>query len=382
MSRRPHVVIDALQVHERPTGVALASLEYLAELAKKDRGFRFTVLVSQPDLFEFLIGVDAWRVVPCVEAGGGVLRKAIFTQWGLPRLLAQLEADLLHSLQFVTPLRAPCPVVATVHDMAWRLHRSTIEQPRRSYYRFLVPRCLAKAAAIVTNSDATAQDVGRCLPGLAARVSATPFGTPTWLAPYCTGERDKRATNHRPYFLFVGTLEPRKNLVNLLAAFAEFLIVAKKELPDSSDLPRLVLAGTNGWQMTDIEAAISDFAFPEQLIRLGYQEREQLASLYAGALALVFPSLYEGFGLPILEAMSMNLPVMTSARGAMAEVAGEAAILVDPLDTGSMSQAMLKLAKDHRWRDLLAKKGVQRSHQWSWSRTVAATVPIYEKLTS
>jgi len=382
LSKRSHIVIDALQVHQHPTGVALASLEYLAELAKQDRGFQFTVLASQRESFEFLANADSWQVVNCCEGGANVVRKGLFTQWGLPRLLGKLKADLLHSLQFVTPLRAPCPVVATVHDMAWRLHRETIEQPRRSYYRFLVPRCMQNAEAIVTNSRATAQDIVRCLPGLSSRVSTTPFGAPTWLSPYQASEPKMREEKNAPYFLFVGTLEPRKNLVNLLAAFAKFLTMEGNDRRDPKKLPRLILAGGPGWQMTELDAAIRDFPYPQHLIRLGYQENEKLASLYAGALALVFPSLYEGFGLPILEAMSMSVPVLTSDRGAMAEVAGEAAVLVDPLDLGQIAQVMQKLTHDRQWRDSWAEKGLQRSREWSWRRTVAKTLPIYEQLTS
>jgi len=231
MKSRPHVVINALQVGGPQTGVALASLEYLAELSQEDRGYRFTVLVGDPSAFVFLAKTKNWQVKVCPQASRGVFKKALFTQWHLPRLLRQLKADVLHSLQFITPLRCSCPVVLTVHDMAWRLHRETIEQPRRQYYRFLVPRCLQRADAILTNSATTAQDVRRCLPGLSAKITVTPFGTPTWLAKLPVAGGVDSDDGPDPYFLFVGTLEPRKNLGNLLKAFAEFLTLYQERYP-------------------------------------------------------------------------------------------------------------------------------------------------------
>ncbi|MFT5234373.1 MAG: glycosyltransferase involved in cell wall biosynthesis [Candidatus Krumholzibacteriia bacterium] len=376
MSRRPHIVFDALQVRGRVTGVAQASMEYLSELARDDRGFRFTVLVSDHKSFGFLAKREHWQTLVCSQADEGIVQKSIFTQWRLPRLLREIEADLLHSLQFVTPLSCPCPVVATVHDMAWRLHRETIEQPRRTYYRLMVPRCLHKAAAVFTNSESTAQDVRRCLPGLAAEIITTPFGTPTWLAQE-SGEEQTNSDD--PYFLFVGTLEPRKNLARLLKAYADLLSVMKRD-HETVKIPRLVLAGGEGWQMAELKAILEGFEGRDHVKWCGYQSPADLARLYRGALALVYPSLYEGFGFPILEAMSLGLPVVTSARGAMAEVAGEAAVLVDPLNISEISSALLKLATDANWRNTWSQKGGERSAEWTWKRTVAASLPIYRHL--
>ena len=380
MSNRPHVVLDALQVTPRPAGVGQAILEFLAAMSGADRGLRFTVLASHAEVFGFLDGREHWTVHVCPAAEGSVLRKAVFTQWGLPRLLAALRADLLHSMQFITPLRSPCPTVATVHDMVWRLHPETIEEPRRSYYRLLVPRSLKAAAAILTNSQATARDVRRCLPGVADRIQVTAFGTPTWLA----GQEPASPADVRgagPYFLFVGTLEPRKNLPHLLGAYARFLANLTRQEPDRDRWPRLVLVGAEGWKMKGLRQLLAAFPYPEHLQWRDYVPAAELAALYRGALALVFPSLYEGFGFPVLEAMSVGLPVLTANRGAMAEVAGQNALLVDPLDEDQMARALHRLHTDPDLRAHLAKGGPYRAAQWNWEHTVAATLPVYERLT-
>jgi len=377
---RPHVVMDALQVTTQPAGVARAILEYLAEMSGTDRGFKFTVLTGYPEVFGFLEGRAHWTIRRCSEARGSAGQKAIFTQWGVPRLLSEIKADLLHSMQFITPLRSPCPTVATVHDMVWRLHPETIEQPRRSYYRWLVPRSLRAAAAILTNSESTARDVRRCLPGVAERVYVTPFGTPTWLAPTEGVVVRDQGYGERPFFLFVGTLEPRKNLPMLLAAFADFLDNLVRQGVKGASRPRLVLVGSPGWKMKELRCLLDGFSHPGHLEIRDYLPEVELARLYHTALALVFPSLYEGFGFPVLEAMSVGLPVMTADRGALAEVSGDAALLVDPLDQGQMVRTLHRLHAEVGLRRTLALAGLRRQSHWNWARTVAETLPVYRRV--
>ncbi len=381
MTERSHIVLDALQVTAKPAGVGQAILEYLGAMCGDDHGLRFTVLASYPEAFDFLEGQEHWNLCHCPEAEGSVWRKAIFTQWGLPRLLEKLQADLLHSMQFITPLRSPCPTVATVHDMVWRLHPETIEQPRRNYYRLMVPRSLKAAAGILTNSEATARDVRRCLPGVANRVQVTAFGTPTWLARENPAAPPQPAGQENPFFLFVGTLEPRKNLPNLLGAYERFLDGLRDQGMAAEQWPRLLLVGACGWKMRGLQKVLDVFPYPDHLQWRDYVPAAELSRLYREALALVFPSLYEGFGFPVLEAMSLGLPVMTANRGAMAEVAGQAALLVDPLDQDQMARTLHRLHTDIDLRRSLAEQGPRRSQEWNWQQTVESTLPVYRHFT-
>ena len=369
--KKPVVVLDALLVTETPTGVGRSILELTRALATSERGMDFRLLVTTPTPFAYLMDAPEWTVVPCPGAKGGAFRKALFTQFRLPGLCRAAGADILHSLQFVAPWRVPCASVVTVHDLAWQLFPRTVEQPRRGYYRLVVPRTLKKARVVVTNSGATAEDVRRLHPQV-RRVKITPFGTPSWVdsLPPVSGQPDGGGFGERPFFLFVGTLEPRKNLERLLEAYA--LLVEQ-----GGSCPGLLLVGSKGWRDSGLRRRIEPLQAQGHLRVLDYCGIETLGQLYRSALALLFPSLHEGFGFPILEAMALGLPVLTSRRGAMAEVSGDAALLVDPEDSVSLGEALALLARDADLRGRLVARGRENARTWTWERTARSTLEAY-----
>ena len=375
---RPLVVLDGLLVNERPTGVGRSILELVGALAARDRGFRFLVLATHPGMFAPVMDAPHWRVLDCPGARGGTMRKAWFTQGQLPRLCRREGADLLHSLQFVAPVRLSCPSVVTVHDLAYRDFPGTVEQPRRGYYQLLVPRTLRRAQAVVTNSQATAQDTLRHFPELAGRVQATPFGTPSWV--WSQPDHGEPASDEKPFFLFVGTLEPRKNLENLLRAYIRFLADQRALERPAGQVPGLRLIGGKGWRDSELLRVMDPLLESGDLEVLDYCGTADLWRSYRSARALLFPSLHEGFGFPILEAMAASLPVMTSGRGAMAEVAGGHALLVDPLDTAEMASAMDALAWDESLRQELVLAGPDHARRWSWEVTAEATCQVYRRV--
>ncbi|MCP4571974.1 MAG: glycosyltransferase family 4 protein [bacterium] len=379
--RAPRVLLDALLVNRRPTGVGRSILELTRALAERDRGLDFLVATTTPEMFAFLEGVPRWRVVTCPGARGGVLRKALYTQFALPGLCRRLGADILHSLQFVAPLRLSCPSVVTVHDLAWQLFPDTVEQPRRTYYRLLVPPTLRRAHTVVTNSAATATDVGTLHPAAADRIQVTPFGTPSWVweSPGA-GEPPTAAVGERPRFLFVGTMEPRKNLEGLLTAYEVLLARTRAAGGREADCPALHFVGGAGWRDSLLRRRISDLRERGHLAVEDYCEPAVLWERYRSALALVFPSVHEGFGFPILEAMAAGLPVLTANRGAMAEVAGDAAQLVDPDDAEDLADGLAALAVDGDLRGRLRTQGFAQARIWQWERTADATVAVYRQV--
>jgi len=372
---RPLVVLDALLVSSHPTGVGRSILELIPALAEKDRGLDFLVLATEPAMFEMVAAHPGWRVLECPGARGGTLRKAIFTQWEIPKICARQGAALLHSMQFVAPWRLPCPSVVTVHDLGYRHFPETVEEPRRSYYRFLVPGTLNRAAAIVTNSQATADDTVASFPGTRNKITATLFGTPSWVWP--KAEEKLPRWEGRPFFLFVGTLEPRKNLERLLAAYEQFLASEAALRHNPNDIPDLVLVGGKGWKDSGLREKIDRLHESGKLVVKDYCDTDQLWQLYGTAQALLFPSLHEGFGFPILEAMAAGLPVLTANRGAMREVGGTSVLAVDPLDVSAMAGQMGRLAWDEPLRKKLQEAGDSWARKWTWSRTADLTTSVY-----
>jgi len=283
-------------------------------------------------------------------------------------------------MQFLVPLRCACLQVATVHDMAWLLFPASVEEPRRSYYRWLVPRSLERVDAIVANSRSTAADTAKFFPRTADKIAVTPFGTPRWASGRIGRPDPVSRREGRPFFLFVGTLEPRKNLPRLLDAYEAFLSGEAARQAGESSLPELVFAGGAGWKDAGLRQHMASLRDRGHLRVLGYCEQDRLWDLYRQARALVFPSLYEGFGLPILEAMAAGLPVLTSRRSGMAEVAGQAALLVDPEDPADIASGLARLAFDGDLCADLAARGPAWAQQWSWHRTADLTVDLYRRL--
>ena len=385
MKGKGPVILDALVLRERPTGVGRSVLELVQALAETDRGLDFVVLTTVPPMFDFLAGKDRWQVLECPEARGNLVRKALFTQFILPRICRRLGAGLLHSLQFIAPLRPGCPSVVTVYDLTWHDFPETIEQPRLGYYRLLVPRILSRADRILAISRATGTELARAYPSLANKITVTRFATPSWVWP--ARERALAAAvqeaagglgGRRPYFLFVSTLEPRKNLIGLLRAYEIFLDQALGNGREPHDIPDLHLVGSRGWMDSPIQESLDRLVSAGRLKLLGYRfGDDDLWDRYRLAKALLFPSLHEGFGFPILEAMAAGLPVMTSDRGAMAEVGGDCAILVDPANPLEMAATMATLAWDRATVEDLRVRGLKRARDWGWEETARQTAQVY-----
>lgn len=382
MSRRGPIVLDALVLRPQPTGVGRSVLELIRALSQRDRGFDFLVLTTTPGLFDFLAGNPRWRVRECRGAGGGVMLKALHTQFVIPRVCAREQAALLHNLQFMGTLRAPCPTVVTVHDLTWLDHPETIEQPRLAWYRWLAPRMLARADRIVANSQTTAEGLRRADPDWAAKVAVTRFGTPAWV--WASRERvlaaapgDSQEPPRRPYFLFVSTLEPRKNLPGLLAAYEEFLARAQAAGRPVDSIPDFHLVGPRGWKDGPLRRGIERLSSTGRLELLDYRSGDDLWRRYHLAKGLLFASLHEGFGFPILEAMSAELPVLTSDRDSMAEVGGDCALLVDPQNRTALADAMERLAWDDELCRRLGQAGLERARAWNWERTAEESCAVY-----
>jgi glycosyltransferase involved in cell wall biosynthesis len=262
---------------------------------------------------------------------------------GLPR--AARGRDVLHCPTFRGPLRAGSPVVVTIHDLAFLRHPDTFPVWHRLSGRALAGLVARRAEAVVAVSDFTRREAVELLEVPTERIRVVPNG----VEPVFT--RDGPATEG-DYVLAVGTLEPRKNLVRTVEAAR----LAGVELR---------VAGAEGWGGIDAPG------------RVGFVPDDELARLYRGARCLVFPSRYEGFGIPILEAMACGTPVVTSVGGALEETAGGAAVLVDPLDATAIAEG---IAEAGRRRDELRAAGVERARQFTWARAADEVEALWRAL--
>ena len=298
--------------------------------------------------------------------------------WTLGRLSLEMLArppDVLfvpaHSLPPILP-RRPGASVVTIHDLGY-LHFPGEHPPATRLLRQYSNRWSARrATSVVAISGATRDDLVR-LDGVdPRRVTVVHHGRAPWFKPVADADLiaavRARHSLDRPYFLFVGTLQPRKNLGRLLAAFDRTAAVRPDLL--------LVLIGAGGWQPERLERALARVRARDRVRLLGYVPDDDLPPLLCGSLGLAFPSLYEGFGLPALEAMACGVPVLTSNTSSLPEVVGEAGLLVDPLDVGAIADGLARLADEPDLRRQLGERGLARAAGFSWERSARETLAV------
>jgi glycosyltransferase involved in cell wall biosynthesis len=347
---RPLVVVDADVLGRRRTGdetYVANLLRELAELAPSD--LRLAAVTRHPALVP--TGIEPLDL----PATSQVLRMALT----LPRLLQKLGPALGH-FQYAIPAGFRAPAVVTIHDLSFERERAMMGLRDRLIFRTAVPRAARRAARILAVSERTRRDLIERYGITEERIVVTPNGVDPAFGP------DGPKEDGSPYALFVGALQPRKDPVSAVEALA--LV--------GGDL-RLVFAGPDKGSGEALRRAVARLGLERRVDLLGYVEQERLAALYRGAACLVFPSLYEGFGLPVVEAMACGTPVVAARTGALPEVTGDAAVLVEPRSAGALARGIeVALAG----RAALAAAGLERARRFSWRQTAERTLAVYREL--
>ncbi|HUO85979.1 MAG TPA: glycosyltransferase family 1 protein [Thermoanaerobaculia bacterium] len=371
MASPPTIAVDLRALVPEAAGIGVYTRSLLDVLAAPGRpgGFRYLGLsqraVRGGD--ELAAGGVSLEVQP---APLGVL----WQQTRLPARLAAGDVDLLWSPLATLPWRPPVPSVVTVHDLTALLFpEAHTARVRWSMLPFLA-RSLATARQVVAISQATAADVAVHFPEVRDRLRVVPNGVDRRYRPAGADEVAAiRAGLGAPdgYLLAVGTLEPRKNLGTLLTAW-EALAAADRAFPP------LVLVGGAGWETRSFRRRLAELE-RRGLRHLGRVDDDRLLALYQGATAFAYPSLYEGFGLPVLEAMACGVPVVTSDVSSLPEIAGDAALLVDPRDASALARALRRLIDEPALAADLAARGRIRAAEFSWERTAAAMEDVFRE---
>jgi len=293
---------------------------------------------------------------------------------GLFRLhTRRMKGFLLHTPNYVL-MPFDGPALTTVHDLSWLSYPDAHPVERVKFLDRHLPKTLARADLVLTDSEFIAAEIATRFALPRAKIRAIPLGVDAAYHPRTAEEilatLAKHRLEHSAYLLVVATLEPRKNLARLVRAYAALPTATKARHP-------LVIVGARGWLNHELERTLTPLEAAGTVRRLGYVGEDELPALYAGAHAFAFPSLYEGFGLPVLEAMASGVPVLTSNVSSLPEVAGDAALLVDPNDEDALREGLVRLLDDSAWRTNASARGLARSRDYPWSRCVDATIDAY-----
>ncbi len=364
MSAPRRIGLDVHALGGRQTGNETYARQLAAALlAREDADLDYTFFHTRP-LPAPLKG--AVRVVPHTP----LLRLPV----ALPRALRRARIELAH-FQYVLPPRLPCPAVVTVHDISYEAVPECFPLHERLWMSALVRDACRRAAHVLTVSEHSRRDLIERYGVPPGRVSVTHEAAGPEFRPLADDERRPAAARlgvQRPFLLAVGNVEPRKNLARLVRCFAGLL--ADRRIDHD-----LLLVGQTGRRGSALEADLRRLAPDGRVRRLGYVPRADLVALYGLADAFVYPSLYEGFGLPVLEAMACGAPVLASNTSSLPEVAGDAALLVDPRDDEALREALARLATEPALRAGLARAGLRRAAKFSWEALAAATTDVYRR---
>jgi glycosyltransferase involved in cell wall biosynthesis len=293
--------------------------------------------------------------------------------FALPVASRRARVDLVHGPVNVVPRGLPGPSVVTIHDLAFLRWPDQIPARRYRYLARELTASAKRATRILAVSEATKRDLVERLGIDPAKIACTPLGVDARFRPMVSGKIDEFRVAKgvtRPYILSVATFEPRKNLPRLLDAFA---MVADR-VPHE-----LVLVGPEGWLTGAIHEQLQRPALADRVRVTGFVPDEELPAWYSGADLFAYPSLYEGFGLPPLEAMACGVPVLTSNCSSLPEVVGDAALMVDPTDTGAIADGILRVLTAQAFATDLRQRGPRRAAGFTWERTAALTVAAYRE---
>ena len=297
-----------------------------------------------------------------------------YDQLGIRRDIRVARADVVHypaNVGSVLPMRN---MVITIHDLTFFHNPSWFRFERVQYYRWAVTRSARNASRIIAVSTTTANEICTMLNVPADRIDVIHNGIDERYTPRDSGEQLAVQEKYRlpnRYFLFVGTIEPRKNVARIIQAWSRIATDVEEDL---------IIAGREGWKVGPIRQEAELAGQAKRIHFPGYISDDDLPAVMSGATALVYPSLYEGFGIPVAEAMACGIPVLTSNVSSLPEVAGDAALTLDPTDIDALADGILRLATEAGLRAELSQKGLERAKRYTWSNAAQQTLASYRRM--
>ncbi len=368
--------IDGIPLATPKTGIGHYTFELAQGLARLAPADEFELIAPVP--LDLGAGDDGPDGLPpnlrAVHAPVNALRRRWWTI-GLPLYVRQHRPALFHGTNYNVPLWQRCPTVVTIHDLSLLLHAETHREDLVRRARRRLPTMTRIATRIITDSESVKREICEHLKVAPERITAVPLAPRRAFYPMPEIEARtalRRLSVEDDFILFVGTVEPRKNLLTLMRAFDELL--------RATDLhPQLVIAGGKGWLTDELFAHVDQSALKDRILFTGYVTDEDLRALYSSCRVSVYPSLYEGFGLPPLEAMACGAPVITSRIPVIMETSQGAARLVKPTDVQELTAALVEILTDADVRRELSAAGRTRAAEFTWARTAERTLEVYHE---
>ncbi len=367
-----HIAIDAHSVGTQLGGNESYATNLIEALAEIDQTNLYTLYVTKPVALERFN--NRWPNFQVKQTLPHTPLVRIPLTLSLE--LRRHPVDILH-VQYTAPPFAPCPVVATIHDLAFEHLPETFNLRSWMQLRLTVRWTARRAAHIITVSEYSRGDISRTYGIAPERITVTPEAAPAHFSPI-TNETELRRIResygiHENYILSLCSIQPRKNLVRLIEAYS-----CLRRVRSEGKLPQLVLAGKRGWLDDETFRAAERHALGRDILFTGYVPEQDLVGLYSGANCFVYPSYFEGFGLPVVEAMQCGVPVIAGNRTSLPEVVGDAGLLVDPFDTQALVNALMQVIDDSEYRAALRAKGLERAKNFDWKVTAQLTLKAYE----
>jgi len=369
-----HIAIDAHSVGANLGGNETYATNLIEALAEIDQVNQYTLYVTRQSAIDRFAhrwsNVKVRQTLPHTP----IVRIPIT----LSAELRKNPVDVLH-VQYTAPPFAPCPVVTTIHDLAFEHLPETFNRRSWMQLRLTVRRTARRAAHIITVSEYSRQDIIKTYRVAPERISVTPEAASPHFARITNeselGRVRQKYGIQRDYVLSLCSIQPRKNLVRLIQAYSYL-----RESHLGAELPQLVLAGKKGWLESEIFRTANESSIARDILFTGYVADADLPALYSGARCFVYPSYFEGFGLPVLEAMQCGTPVIVGNRTSLPEVVGDAGILVDPFNPKDFANAIERLVSNPSDRDELREHGIERAKAFNWLETARLTLQVYEQV--
>ncbi len=362
--------IDGRALSANKTGIGQYTKSLLSALLECAPEDEFIIFSNKEIDFK---QTDNCRTIEC-----GKMKSNFWFQTVFPYLLEKHKVDILHSPMFILPLVLRIPSIITVHDMVHEIYRETTKWKNYITLKALLPNSIIRAKFIIADSENTKKDIIKYLHVDPVKIRVIYLGCDKKF----NQAKDSNLINKikkkyqlpEKYILTVGTLEPRKNLERLFEAY-EGLYIRYPEMEQ-----KLIVVGAKGWKFGNVFSAVERLHLGEKVIFTDYISDEDLPFFYFGADLFVFPSLYEGFGLPPLEAMACGIPVISSSAASLPEVVGKAAVLFDPYDVEGLSYAMEDILFNDSLKKELIRRGLEQAQKFSWEKGAHETLSLYREV--